>query len=102
MTALSGIAKLRVALWQMERDLGLEQLSRTERDVLYAFHAAVTAGVGPVSTEDALRAGRVDEMRHASVSAALSRLLELGYLEQLCGDHPAYRVTDLPPAAPAP
>lgn len=97
MTALSGIAKLRAAFWQLEKDLGLEKLSRVERDVLYAFHTAAATGSVAISPNDALRAGGVDGLHRDAVDAALNRLLAQGYLERSRdGPDATYRVTDLP------
>ncbi|EBA06494.1 hypothetical protein [Sagittula stellata] len=82
MSSLSGMAKLRAALWQMEKDAGLADLSRNERDLLYAFHsvAAVTGG-GEVSSEQVRTDGVVCDMKHATFHRSLKRLLELGYIE---------------------
>jgi DNA-binding transcriptional ArsR family regulator len=83
MSALSGLAKLRAALWQMERDLGLEDLSRNERDVLYAFHAAAAqASEADIIASETVRNDRsISEMKHATFHRSLKRLLELGYIE---------------------
>ena len=83
MSALSGIAKLRAALWQMEKDLGLEDLNRNERDLLYAFHAiaAQSDGTTDISSDQVRHATSVDEMKHATFHRAMKRLIELGYIE---------------------
>ncbi|MBN9677310.1 hypothetical protein [Salipiger bermudensis] len=83
MSALSGIAKLRAALWQMEKDLGLEDLNRNERDLLYAFHAIAAQGDGTtdISSDQVRRATAVEEMKHATFHRAMKRLIELGYIE---------------------
>ncbi|SPF79867.1 MarR family transcriptional regulator [Pseudoprimorskyibacter insulae] len=83
MSPLTGLAKLRSALWQMEKDMGLDDLSRNERDVLYAFHSAAsqTEGSGIV-TSDAVRRDRaISEMKHATFHRSLKRLLDMGYIE---------------------
>ena len=82
MSSFSTIAKLRAALWQMERDLGLEQLSRNERDLLYAFHNVAVESNGPDISSDQVRHEQsIEEMKHATYHRALKRLLELGYIE---------------------
>ena len=86
MSALSGIAKLRAALWQMEKDLGLEDLNRNERDLLYAFHvvAAQSDGTTDISSDQVRHATAVDEMKHAT--ELIDRIL---YRAALCvsGQH---------------
>ncbi len=83
MSALSGIAKLRAALWQMEKDLGLEDLNRNERDLLYAFHAIAAQGDGTtaISSAHVRRATPVAQLQHATFHRAMKRLIELGYIE---------------------
>lgn len=80
MSSLTGLAKLRAALWQMEKDLGLEELSRHERDVLYAFHS-LAAEDSMISTERVKKEAGVIDMKHATFHRSLKRLLDLGFLE---------------------
>lgn len=94
MSALSGLAKLRAALWQMEKDLGLEKLSHSERDVLYAFHTVAVSHRMTITPDRVQNADRVSSICSAEFARALTRLTELGYLENIDGD--AYRITDLP------
>ncbi|MBU2961698.1 MarR family transcriptional regulator [Citreicella sp. C3M06] len=94
MSALSGLAKIRAALWQIERDLGLEKLSHSERDVLYAFHAVTAPDRMAITPDRVQDADRVAGICNVEFAEALTRLTELGYLENTDGD--AYRITDLP------
>ncbi|MFD0860133.1 MarR family transcriptional regulator [Roseovarius aquimarinus] len=79
MTTLSSIARLRSAMLQMERDLGLSDLSHSERDVLYAFHnVASTYGNDEISSDAVKQQLRVTGMKHATFHRALRKLLDLG------------------------
>lgn len=102
MTALSGIAKLRAALWQIEQDLGLEKLTCAERDVLFAFHSLAATGHSAITSEDVRRSPEVRPLRAPRLCKAVLRLQDLGYLEPTPGQEGrrAWRITDLPhPAA---
>ncbi|EAR50073.1 hypothetical protein OG2516_06369 [Oceanicola granulosus HTCC2516] len=79
---LSSIAKLRSALWQMEIDSGLAELSQNEKDVLYAFHLlSDQANTTDLTSERVRQQSTVSRMTHATFHRALRKLLELGYVE---------------------
>ncbi|SEN76083.1 hypothetical protein [Palleronia pelagia] len=85
--ALSELAELRVALHQMEATLGLNDMTRNERDVLCAFQYA-GAEDGPVSSESAKSSDLLSSVSHATFHRSLRSLLEKGYV-QLAPDHRA-------------
>ena len=80
--SLSGLAKLRAALIEMEADLGLYELSQNERDVLYAFEAVSTPERDPVSSDLVKRVGLLARMPHATFHRALKQLVTLGFVER--------------------
>ena len=72
-------------LYQMEQDIGLEDLSRVERDVLLAAHA-LTGTPGAAVQSDQIRSHRlVRVLTQATFYRTLKSLLELGFLERAGG-----------------
>lgn len=88
MDKLSSIFHLRELLRQMERDVGLDSLSVTERDVFLAAHA-LTEKKGDIVESVNIRSHElVQAMAPATYHRALRALLETGLLER-AGDSKA-------------
>lgn len=82
MDKLSSIFELREMLRQLERDVGFEDLSRVERDVLLAAHS-LCASPGDVISSDQIRGhGLVQPVPQATFYRAIRRLLGIGLLER--------------------
>lgn len=81
MDRLGSIIELRNMLRDMESDLGLEQLTRVERDVLLAARD-LTETPGAVIQSDQIRQHRlVEDVAQATFQRALRKLLLLEILE---------------------
>ncbi|MBY6136599.1 hypothetical protein AB9K35_10590 [Leisingera sp. XS_AS12] len=88
MDRLKSIFELRNMLYEMEQDIGLEKLSRVERDVLLAAHA-LTGKPGTAVQSDQIRSHRlVRGVTQATFYRTLKSLLEMGLLER-AGDSKA-------------
>lgn len=101
---LSTMAKMRTILWEMETGLGLDQLSQSERDVLYAFRLQTEEDEEETGiTRDRVRRyPTVAEMPHATFHRAFSKLVSMGLLEQTSqGRASNYRLKAEAPRAPA-
>ncbi|WP_335946246.1 MULTISPECIES: hypothetical protein [Salipiger] len=82
MDKLTPIFELRDMLRQLERDVGLDDLSRTERDVLLAAHS-LTVRVGDViSTEQMRNHALLEPVAQATLYRAIRTLLDHGLLER--------------------
>jgi hypothetical protein len=85
MDKLSSIVELREMLRQMERDVGLADLNRIERDVFLVAHH-LTSGPGDVVGSDQIRSHHlVSSVAQATYHRALRSLLKLGLLERASG-----------------
>lgn len=81
MTMIIQLAHLRDVLHQMEQNLGFEELSRKERDILLAFYAnaSMDASFGLVSSTDRVRAHpTLETVSQPTFHRALRRLLDRG------------------------
>ncbi|MAC79169.1 MAG: hypothetical protein CML66_14015 [Rhodobacteraceae bacterium] len=82
MDKLRSIFELREMLRQLESDFGLEDLSRTERDVLLAAHS-LTDDLGDVVSSEQLRShALLQPVAQATLYRAIRSLLGLGLLER--------------------
>ncbi|MBE3637313.1 hypothetical protein [Mangrovicoccus algicola] len=85
MDRLSSIFELREMLRQLERDVGLDRLSRTERDVLLAAHS-LSVTPGAVVSSDQIRSHPlVASVTQATFYRAVRSLLGCGFLERATG-----------------
>jgi DNA-binding transcriptional ArsR family regulator len=82
MSTLKSIFELREMLHEMERDIGLEGLSRAECDVLLAAND-LTEAPGEIIGSGRIRSHRlVTSMAQATFQRALKALVEAGLLER--------------------
>ncbi|WP_226623530.1 hypothetical protein [Alloyangia pacifica] len=82
MDKLSSILHLREMLRQLERDVGLEDLSRFERDVLLAAHGLCQRPGEMISSEQIREHALVRPAAQATFYRALRTLLARGLLER--------------------
>jgi len=85
MSLIVQLAHLRDVLHEMEQNLGLEDLTRKERDILLAFYANATsdASFGLVSSTDRVRAHpTLEAVSQPTFHRALRRLLERGLVKR--------------------
>jgi len=85
MANLSIISDLRLLLLQMECDIGLEDLSRTERDVLLAAHAVARQNGGKITSDQIRSHDLARKLAQASYHRALKTLIEAGFLDKADG-----------------
>ena len=81
MDKLRSIFELREMLRQLERDVGFDDLSRTERDVLLAAHSLCDAPGDVISTEQIRSHTLVEPVAQATLYRAIRTLLRLGLTE---------------------
>jgi hypothetical protein len=82
---LNSIFELRNMLHQMENDIGMGGLTRTERDVLLAAHV-LTAVLGDSVESYQIRGhSLINSLSPATYHRALRSLLEQGFLENAVG-----------------
>lgn len=82
MDRLRAIFELRDMLRQMERDVGLDDLSPAEKDVFQAAHR-LTLAPGQLVQSDQIRSHQlVQGIAQATFHRALRSLLDLGFLER--------------------
>lgn len=85
-------------LFEMEQDIGLNDLSRVERDVLLAAHA-LTGTPGMAVQSDQIRSHRlVRGVTQATFYRTLKSLLEMGLLERAGGSKARHYVVRFNPA----
>ncbi|MCA0920451.1 hypothetical protein [Pseudooceanicola nanhaiensis] len=82
MDKLNSIFQLREMLRELERDVGLDDLSRTERDVLLAAHSLCEHPGDVISTEQIRGHTLVQPVAQATLYRAIRTLLRLGLLER--------------------
>lgn len=82
MDKLRSILELREMLSELERDVGLEILSRTERDVLLAAHSLSEQPGDIVSSEQLRSHSLLQTVAQATLYRAIRTLLGLGLLER--------------------
>lgn len=79
MSANSKLAQLRDLLWQMEVEVGLEQLSQPQRDVYYAA-CLVADETKELQSEQVRLHPMVTQMARPTFYRALKELVERGFL----------------------
>lgn len=85
MDKLTSIFQLREMLSQLEHDVGLDTLSRIERDVLLSAHS-LSEGTGAVVSSEQIRAHPLlTSVTQATFYRAMRRLLNCGFLERADG-----------------
>ncbi|MDF0599103.1 hypothetical protein P1J78_00025 [Psychromarinibacter sp. C21-152] len=82
MDKLGSIFELREMLRQLERDVGLGELSRTERDVLLAAHSICKRPGDVISSEQIRNHTLVQSVAQATFYRAIRTLLGHGLLER--------------------
>lgn len=82
MDKLKSIFELREMLLELERDVGLEALNRTERDVLLAAHSLSDQHGEIVSSEQLRSHSLLKSVAQATLYRAIRTLLSLGLLER--------------------
>ncbi len=85
MDRLQAIFELRDMLRQMERDIGLEDLSPAEKDVFQAAHRLTETPGQMVQSDQIRRDPLVADLAQATFHRALRSLLDLGFLERPTG-----------------
>ena len=85
MNKLSALVELRCMLLEMERDIGLSDLSTTERDVFLAAHALSKEGGEAVSSDRIRRHALVADLAQATYHRALRSLVGSGLIEKAAG-----------------
>lgn len=99
MDRLKPIFELRDMLHQMERDMGLDRLSRAERDVLLAANALTEAPGEPVKSEQIRSHRLVKGIAQATFHRTLKSLLDLGLIRRAGGSKAKHYVVCFDPAA---
>lgn len=85
MSTISALFELRRMLREMERDVGLQELSASEMDVFLAAHN-VSNEPGDVVTSDQIRQHELASgLAQATYHRALRSLVELGLLQKAEG-----------------
>ena len=79
---LSHIAKLRILVDSMEKDLGLDNLSADERKLLYAMSAMSSDGTDELRSDDMKRHPLCQELSHPTFYRTLKSLLEKGIVSR--------------------
>ena len=85
MNKISAIFELRCMLRDMERNVGLQDLSATELDVFLAAHALTAKKGEAISSDQIRRHELVSDLAQATYHRALRSLLKLGLLENAHG-----------------
>ncbi|NIZ14846.1 hypothetical protein [Phaeobacter sp. HF9A] len=85
MDRLRAIFELRDMLRQMERDIGLDDLSAAEKDVFQAAHTLTETPGQLVQSEQIRHHPLASHIAQATFHRALKTLLELGFLERPMG-----------------
>lgn len=78
--SLNGVAQLRELLQELERDLGLEALTRNERDLLYAAERLARTLGEMIRTEDLRSHPLIAAMAQPTFHRTLRSLVTKGYL----------------------
>lgn len=86
-------------LHQMERDLGLDRLSRSERDVLLAANSLTETPGKPVKSEQIRNHRLVKGLAQATFHRTLKSLLELGLIKRAGGSKAKHYVVNFDPSA---
>ena len=93
MQRLARIGELRELLQQMEGDLGLTDLSRFERDLLYAVRM-LAGSSGVAATADLRAHPLVADMTQPTFHRALRTLIDRGLIRRLGEERARYAMVD--------
>ncbi len=85
MSKISALFELRCMLREMERDVGLQELSETEMDVFLAAHAVTGKQGEPVTSDQIRQHELVSNIAQATYHRALRSLVMLGLLAKADG-----------------
>ncbi len=77
---LNRLAALRSLVAGMEHDLGLDDLSEAQRDILYAAHLLVSNKNTLISTKILRNHQLTQHLTHATFFRALGKLVDRGFL----------------------
>ncbi|MEC9197839.1 MAG: MarR family transcriptional regulator [Pseudomonadota bacterium] len=77
------LAAVRELLFNLEQDMGLDEMSQNEKDILYAFHTLARPEENEVTVHsEAIRTYEtVRKMKHATYHRTLKRLLDRGFIQ---------------------
>ncbi|MEY8883239.1 MarR family transcriptional regulator [Donghicola sp. XS_ASV15] len=76
------LAAMRELLYQLEQDMGLDDMSQNEKDILYAFHMIAESKIDADVHSESIRShNTVRAMKHATYHRTLKRLLDQGFIE---------------------
>lgn len=85
MDKIAVLFQLHTMLREMEKDVGLDDLTSAEKSVFFAAHS-ITNNIGEAITSDQIRHhALVADLAQATYHRALRSLLELGLLEKAKG-----------------
>ncbi|MEN8831913.1 hypothetical protein [Pacificibacter sp.] len=84
MTGLEKIARLKHLLQGMERDLGIDDLSSVQRNIVYAA-TLLSEASRTVATEDIRQHELLDGVSRSAFFRALRELVDTGYLKHTDG-----------------
>jgi hypothetical protein len=85
MDKLNSIFELRQILYDLERDIGIEELTQTEKNVLFAA-SKLTRAPGDIVLSEQIRDHHLMEsVPHATFHRAIRHLLQLGILKHAKG-----------------
>ena len=93
---LERLAQLRELLSKMEVEMGLDGLSRFERDILYALRALSINGQ-PVVSKDLRCHALTSAMSQPTYHRALRELLVRGHIVNVDGQRGLYTMASIPP-----
>lgn len=79
------LVKLRTLLLEMERDIGLQELSSVEVDILLAVHAVADESTRIATSESIRNHPLAVDLAQATYHRALRSLLASGYLRKAPG-----------------
>lgn len=83
--SLQALSALRTLLFEMEQDVGLEDLSAAEKDVLFAAHAVAAKNGGSITSEAIRHHALASDLAQATYHRALRSLLAAGFLVKAPG-----------------
>lgn len=93
--SFQSVAALRALLAEMERDVGVYELSQHQKDILYAAQL-LNESKGDISTKNLQEHSLTKDLSRATFFRNLSTLVELGYLSHCGTNHQGYRLGKLP------
>jgi hypothetical protein len=84
MTDIGKVAQLKQLLFGMEKDLGIQNLSETQQNILYAA-SLLAVDDNPVETEDIRNHQLLGTVARSTFFKALRELVDFGYLRHTSG-----------------